>query len=869
MKYIGWYILVLAALVGNYTEAQAQKIVVSAPSRVQAGENFRLSYTINTREVQEFRCGDVPDGLEVIAGPYTSSQSSYQMVNGHTSSSSSVTITYTLYANKTGSYNISPARAVVGNHKLVSQPVRIVVAGHAARNSNGAPKMHNDDDNEPGVRESGSAISGRDLFIKVSASKKRVHEQEPILLTYKVYTQVELTQLDGKMPDLKGFHTQELPLPRQKTFHTEEVNGRPYKCVTWSQYVMYPQMTGKLEIPSITFKGIVVQQNRNVDPMEAFFNGGSGYVEVHKNIQAPGITLQVDPLPARPANFSGGVGTFDVSAALDKEKVKAGEPINLRVVVGGVGNLKLLKQPIVDFPKDFDKYDAKVIDKTRLTAHGVEGNVIYDFLAVPRNQGNYTIPAIEFTYYDTKLNAYKTIKTQSFNLNVEKGDGSNGSGSDNSAQQGKDIRAIKQGKASLRDDGDIFYGSMGYWMSLLFPFMVFVVLLIVFHRRAIVNADIDRRRFNVANKIATKRLRLANQLMLKGKQSEFYDEVLKALWGYVSYKLNMPVEQLSRDNIRERLANLQVADSIIDKFTQALDECEFERYAPGDAAGNMSKTFESAMTAIMEIETSIRNVRKGHRKASDLGTAMRMFFLLMAMMPFVSLSIGAVTKQDADAEYQKGNYQQAVRDYEELLKTGASAEVYYNLGNAYYRMGNLTRSIINYERAHQLAPADDDISFNLQFVRNKTVDRIMPASEMFFVTWYRSLVNGMSIDGWAACSIVFVVVALLLILLYIFASRMMVRKVGFFGGITFFVFFLLSTLFAHQQKRMLSNHRGAIVVVPTVNVKKTPSAQGADQYVIHEGTRVDITDKTMKGWRGVKLADGREGWIETKQIEEI
>ena len=237
----------------------------------------------------------------------------------------------------------------------------------------------------------------------------------------------ELTQY---MADLKGFHTQEVALPQQKAFHSEMVNGRQYKCVTWSQYVMYPQMTGKLEIPSITFKGLVVQQNRNVDPMEAFFNGGSGYVEVHKDIKAPGMTINVLPLPSRPANFSGGVGKFNISASIDKKEVKAGDPVTIRVVVGGVGNLKLLKQPVVTLPKDFDKYDAKITDKTRLTSNGVEGNMVYDFLVVPRNQGSYKIPPVEFTYYDTSSNSYKTIKTQAFDLTVSKGDGSTGGSQD-------------------------------------------------------------------------------------------------------------------------------------------------------------------------------------------------------------------------------------------------------------------------------------------------------------------------------------------------------------------------------------------------------------------------------------------------------
>ena len=865
MKKIGWYIILLLMMLGYHVHVDAQHISVSAPSHVAAGENFRVAYTINTSDVEEFRMGGVQEGLEVIAGPYTSSQSSYQMINGHTSSSSSVTITYTLYAAKNGSFTIGASHALVGGKRLSSRPVKIQVSGHAQR-TNGAPNMHGQDSyDQPRMRSAGSAISGSDLFIKVSASKKRVHEQEPILLTYKVYTQVDLTQLEGKMPDLKGFHTQEVPLPQQKTFHTETVNGRPYKCVTWSQYVMYPQMTGSLQIPSITFKGIVVQQNRNVDPMEAFFNGGSGYVEVKKDIKAPGITLQVDPLPQHPANFSGGVGKFNISASLDKKEVKAGEPITLRVVVGGIGNLKLLKQPVVNFPKDFDKYDAKVTDKTRLTANGVEGNMVYDFLAVPRNQGSYTIPSVELTYYDTSKNAYKTIKTQPFKVEVEKGDGTSAE-SEDFASQDKDIHTIKLGKAEQHKADEMFFGSFGYWISLLMPLIAFVVLLIVFRRRAIENADIVKKRSNRAGKIATKRLRLANKLMLQGKQGEFYDEVMRALWGYMSYKLNMPAEKLNRDNIRETLGRHFVDDATIEKFTTALDECEFERYAPGDAAGNMNRTFESAMTAIMDIENAINEARKNQKKHP---AGYSFVWLLLAMICFGGTSAKAVTKNNADTEYQKGNYQQAIRDYEEILKNGESAEIYFNLGNAYYRTDNITKAVLNYERARLLSPGDDDINFNLQFARSKTIDKITPQSEMFFVTWYKSLVNFTSVDNWAKTGILCIVMALLLVLLYLFGPQLMLRKIGFFGGLAFFVIFLLSNLFAFQQKQALDNRTGAIIISPSVNIKKTPAKNSADQFVLHEGTRVDIIDKGMTDWRCIRVGDGREGWIETKAIEEI
>lgn len=602
------YIYVLClGLLGAVLPADAQ-ITVSVPQRVATGENFRLSYTINTQDVETFRAGDMPSGLELIAGPYTSQQSSYQMVNGHTSSSSSITYTYTLYAEKAGTYTIPAAHARIGGRSVASHTARVTVSGQARANGNGAPRMHQDDEGAAQLRAAGSRISGKDLFIKVSANKSRVHEQEPVLLTYKVYTLVDLTQLEGKMPDLTGFHSQEVPLPQQKSFKVETVNGQPYRAVTWSQYVMYPQMTGRLEVPSITFKGIVVQQNRAVDPFEAFFNGGSGYVEVKREIQAPGLTIQVDPLPAKPADFSGGVGRFNISSQLSKTEVKAGDPITMRVVVGGTGNLKLIKLPEVNLPKGFDKYDPKVTDKTKLTANGVEGNMVYDILFVPRTQGKYTVPAIAFTYFDVQANAYKTIKTKPVDITVTPGDGKNSSAS-YEAQRDNDIRGIKSGDVDATASHGLFLGSVGYWTALLLPLVTFIVLLVLFRRRAMERADIINMRRRNADKMARKRLKKARQLMTQGKGDAFYDEVLRALWDYAGFKLSMPVERLSRDNIADAFAEHDVPAPTIAQFVEALDVCEYERYAPGDAAGNMEKTYTTAADVI----TAIENVMKKKR----------------------------------------------------------------------------------------------------------------------------------------------------------------------------------------------------------------------------------------------------------------
>ena len=838
----------------------AQTITVSLPSHVQAGENFRLSYTVNTQDVDDFRAGNIPSALEVLAGPYTSSQSSFQMINGHTTSSSTITFTYTIYASKSGSYTIPAAHALVNGKRIASKPAKITVTGHASSNHN--PQMHEDYGSQ-GMRSAGSVISGKDLFIKVSANKRRVHEQEPILLTYKVYTLVDLSQLEGKMPDLTGFHTQEVKLPQQKSFHVENVNGRNYRCVTWSQYVMYPQMTGKLTIPSITFNGIVIQQNRNIDPMEAFFNGGSGYVEVKRSIKAPSIEVQVDPLPKRPAGFSGGVGKLHISAQLNKTTVKAGDPLQLRIVVGGVGNLKLIKQPIINFPKDFDKYDPKVTDKTKLTANGVEGNMIYDYLVVPRNQGKFKIPAVEFTYYDTGSNGYKTIKTQSFEVTVEPGDGTKSTTIEN-YEKDTDIHPIIRGKVELKDINEFFFGSVGYCVCLLLPIVIFIVLAILFRKRAMDMADVVKMRGKNANKVATKRLRKAYKLLTAGKQAEFYDEVLRALWGYVGDKLSMPVEALNRENIEDKLYARDVNEKTINTFIQAIDECEFERYAPGDVAGNMNKTLDAAMTAIMDIENVMKKVKKNRNPYT-----MKSVILLLMMLLLSASSMASTTKQNADNEYLKGNYQQAAIDYEELLKHGASAEIYYNLGNAYFRQDNITKAVLNYERALMLDPGNDDIRFNLQYARSKTIDKIANEDEVFFVTWYKSLVNFTCVDNWARTAIVSIIAALLLFLVYLFMENINIRKVGFFGSVVFVVLFLFSNFFAWQQKKQFENRTGAIVISPVVSVKKTPSAQAGEEFVIHEGTRVDITDKSMKQWREVRTGDGREGWIPASVIEEI
>jgi tetratricopeptide (TPR) repeat protein len=549
---------------------------------------------------------------------------------------------------------------------------------------------------------------------------------------------------------------------------------------------------------------------------------------------------------------------------IDKTELKANDPLNLKVTISGIGNLKLIKQPIVNFPKDFDTYDAKMTDKSHLTVNGLEGSMVYEFLAVPRHQGKFTIPAVEFTYFDTQTHQYKTLTSESYELDVAKGEGGDSEMQTFSDQEdiqmlGSDIRHIKLGDARQMEDGGFFFTSPAYLIALAVLCLMFISLFVIFRQRAIENADLVKVRGKKANKVAAKRLKQAVKLMKSNQQAAFYDEVLRALWGYVGDKLNIPVALLSRENISDRLTERMVNAATISKFIEAIDECEFARFAPGDAAGNMNKVYQTAMTAIEEIENTMKSKPKKT-------AATTVILLLMLALPSAA---SAVTKADADSSYVNENYQQAISQYEALLQQGSSAELYYNLGNAYYRTDDITHAILNYERALLLSPGDADIRFNLQLARSKTVDKIVPQSEFFLTTWYRSVVNMMSVDGWAYVSLISLAVAIILALVYLFASAIWLRKVGFFGGIFLLLVFLVANIFAWNQKQQIVHRDGAIIIESAVTVKSTPAQNGTDLFILHEGTKVSIIDDSMDDWREVRVPDGKQGWVEVSQIEAI
>lgn len=604
-KIVCLWIALLALTVQAYADDKVT-FTASAPDAVAVGDQFRLSYTVNTQKVKNFRAPSIK-GFDVLMGP--SRSYSMQSINGNTTET--LTFTYILLAQKEGEYTIPGATITANGDQMLSNSVKIKVLPADKANSSQSGNAQSTSRSS----SSGTSISNNDLFITATASKTTAYEQEAILLTYKIYTVVDLRGFDNvKLPDFKGFHSQEVELPNDRRWGLEHYKGRNYHSTIYRQFVLFPQQSGKLTIDAARFDASIEKMDAIDDPFEAFFNGGAGSIQIKKTLMTPKLTIDVKPLPAgKPADFSGGVGEFNISSSINSTKVKTNDAITVKVVISGTGNLKLVGEPEVKFPEDFEVYDPKVDSKFRLTNAGLSGNKVIEYLAIPRNAGTYKIPAIKFSYFDIKSRSYKTLTTEEYTVQVEKGAGNasqtiaNFTNKEDLKVLNEDIRFIKQNDVKLSPKGEYFFGSMGYWLFYIIPGLIFIACFLIYRKQIAANANVAKVRTKKANKVAVKRMKQAGKLLAANEKDAFYDEVLKALWGYISDKLSIPVSQLSKDNIEEELRTYGVAEDLIKEFLNALNSCEFARFAPGDANQAMDKVYTDSLEVISKMENSIKH----------------------------------------------------------------------------------------------------------------------------------------------------------------------------------------------------------------------------------------------------------------------
>lgn len=599
--------LIIFVLQANIMCAFAQTVRLQAPDVCEVGRRINVSYVVDTQDVEDIRVGEF-QGFDLLYGPSTSTQSSFQMINGKTSQSSTVTFTYVLLAKKEGEFQLPAATVKVSGKDVRSGTAMIQVLPSSGNNQNNA--QGGGSSSAHPRSQSGNSVDDNDLFITATVSKGKVFEQEAVVLTYKLYTLVNLRQLVGEMPELDGFHCQELNSKAQLSLRYEHYKGRNYGTAVWRQYVLFPQKSGKLTIPSISFDAEVEITNHNADPFDIFFGGGSLTQLIRKTVHTPSLEIDVASLPTpRPAGFSGAVGKFSMKGTLSPDKLDANDAATMKLVVSGYGNMKLMKAPTVDMPKDFETYTPKETENVTNTSQGAKGSVTFDYVIVPRHGGEYPIPPVEFVYFDPEARKYITLHTEPFHLSVAKGkptvSGSTVREKEDLRMLSSDIHYIKSGDIDVSTNvyKNLDYSS--YIRDYIILTLVFIIIAKVLHYWSKHRADVERIRGKRAGKAAAKRLKLASKLLKEHDAGAFYEETLKALLGYVADKLNLPMTSLTKDNVRETMVLRGIGEELIQQYMEVLESCEYAHFAPGDPAETMDRIFESATNVINALDRKL------------------------------------------------------------------------------------------------------------------------------------------------------------------------------------------------------------------------------------------------------------------------
>jgi BatD DUF11 like domain len=601
--YAIWFLLLMLLP----TTAKAQDITVKAdyPEVVRSGQQFQVSWTVNSGD-GEFVAPSF-SGFYKLMGPQTSYSSSTQIINGKISRETSYSYIYYLQAVREGKYVIPPASVVIKNKTYSSDSLRIEVIGNNAvsqRNAQ-APEKTNIEPQE---------VPEDNIFLGFTVDKREAYVGEAIVATLKLYTRVDLSGISEiKLPGFEGLLRTDLNTPPLTSLKRENINGTIYGTGVVQQFLLYPQLPGEIAIDPVQITVLVQKKTGNSDPF--FGDFFSTFSTVPQAVVSKAITLKVNPLPGtKPEDFSGIVGKAGISASLTTDSINVNDAINLKFVISGSGNLKLANAPKLKLPADLESYDPKITDDLKNGINGTTGQKTFDYLLIPRHYGEFTIPPVSYSYFNVATKQYDRVTTPELHFYARRGaEQSQGTGAtvyggvskEEVKYLGKDIRFIKNDSGSLRETGNYISSKRSFYSAYIFALALFIGVLIVRREHIRRNADLTSVRNRKAAKVAGKRLKVAGLFLKNGPADKFYEEILKAIWGYLSDKLNIPVSDLTRVNAVDALRGRGIAEEEINNLISILDKCEFTRFAPSSSEGEASKIYDGASRFIRTVENAI------------------------------------------------------------------------------------------------------------------------------------------------------------------------------------------------------------------------------------------------------------------------
>ena len=863
-------ILALFAAFACIVAAAQNTIRVEVPEVVAADEQFNVTFIIEGENSPSNFSWEPGSDFQLVWGPQKGSSTSISIINGKRTRSAQTTYTYVLMPKKSGSFTIAAAHADVKGNSISSSPKSVnVVSGGSRSQSSGSSSAQSGSRNDP--RQTGD-IPADDLFMRLSLSRTNVVVGEPVTATLKLYHRTNIAGFeDAHFPSFNGFWSQEIQAPQNIEFKRESLNDMIYNSAVLRSWTLIPQQAGDIKIDPaelICLVNVRAPSSGN-SIFDSFFQ--DEYRTIRKRVSSGAATVHVAKLPAgAPESFGGGVGKFNISASVNRDSLQAHDAASLSVTITGSGNLSLLEAPKVSFPSDFEVYDVKVNDS------GSSKNFEYPF--IPRSHGEFTIPAIEYSYYDINAGKYVTVSTDPIVIKVARGSnsGSETAGSLNQVGNGvirkdvrdlgSDIRYIATKTQHFAKKGSFLAGSPLFFVLLVLILAAATAVWFIMRSMAVRRADVVGARNRGAVKMATKRLTRAGDYLKNGLPTAFYEELHRTLIGFVSDKLNIDLADMSRDNIAQSLVNAGVSQELAEQFNSLLDACEFARYAPDSGNDSMNSHYETALSVISSIDSSMKGKKTGSGKA--LGAVLA----LMMLMPWNMLAADAydgLWQAGCDA-YATGDWDTALQSWESISAQGVeSPELYYNIGNAWYKSGDIAHAILNYERALKLDPSYDDARFNLEYANASIQDRIETVPVFFLKQWRNALSRMLSSNVWTVLFLLLLAGALAGLLTYLLDSSTGRRKLGFFGGIALALLSIVCVDFSLSQKNDYRREDSAIVMRPVTSVKSSPSGDSAkDLFILHEGTKVKVLE-SVRDWNNISLSDGRQGWIPAHDIEII
>lgn len=605
-------ILIISLFCLPFNIAAQVGFTVNSPTIVAVNEPFRVEFAANEK-VDNFEAPSF-DGFNVIAGPTVSEGTNIEYVNGKLSKSKLFTYTYVLVAQKEGNTQIGAATASIEGKKYSTKPVPIDVAKERGSSGND----QNNRGNGTSQRQA-SSLASDDVLLRTIVTRRSVYKGEPILVQLKLYTRAQIAQFTNFRPAaFNGFWKQEVPIAEQQDPKRETFNGKIYDTAVIREFLVFPQKSGQLEVEQMDLGVVAVVLNEMPQGgnsiLESFFGGGQSYQNVELNLKSIPVKIDVKELPSgAPANFSGAVGSFSLTGKLNENKISANGSSAIVLRLSGSGNFPLISTPKIDLPGSFELYPSKTRDEYTVNSRNIEGDRTFEYPFIARAEGEFTLPAIEFSYFDPAGGNYVTLSTPTFPIDVLK----DVSGSSNSSGNiisgvskeelkilGKDIHFIKIGSGDLSKNGAFLLGSWIYILSLIISIALFVSVLIYMNKRIKELRDTVKLKNKKANKVALARLKAARKFKSDNMENEFYSEMLRALTGYVGDKLNIEVARLSKEYIRQQMESKSVSNEDIDQLLQTITDCEFAQYSPS-ASVKMSDVYQSTLQLIGRLESKL------------------------------------------------------------------------------------------------------------------------------------------------------------------------------------------------------------------------------------------------------------------------